>query len=81
MYYKNKCSVVNFWNEWRGAMRDLKATRSDQICIRWIVSEHRRDKRSGVLTPIKRSKYAEELFSKGAGFHEQGTNRESNQRL
>ncbi|NBJ70625.1 MULTISPECIES: hypothetical protein [Clostridia] len=62
-------------------MRHLKAVLSEETCVRWIVSEHRRDKRAGVLTPIERSKYAEELFSKGAGFHEQGTNRESNQRL
>lgn len=81
MYDENKCSVVKFWNEWRGAMRHLKATLSDETCMRWIVSEHRKDKRAGVLTPIKRSKYAEKLFSKGAGFHEQGTIRESDKRL
>ena len=41
--------------------------------IKWKVSEYRKDNRTGVLNPVSRSKYAEELFRKGAGFH--GTER------
>ncbi|GAA0422784.1 hypothetical protein GCM10008934_11410 [Virgibacillus salarius] len=50
-------------------------------CVKWVVNEYRRDKRTGPLSPISRSNYAQLLFEKGAGFHEQGTNREYVKRL
>lgn len=41
--------------------------------VRWVVSDIRKDKRNGVLSPIKRSNYAQLLFEKGAGFNERKT--------
>ncbi|MFU0790785.1 MAG: Transposase [Virgibacillus proomii] len=42
--------------------------------IHWVVSDYRKDKRTGALSPVIRSEYAEQLFKKGAGFCEQTTN-------
>jgi len=38
--------------------------------IHWVVSDYRKDKRTGALSPVIRSEYAEQLFKKGAGFCE-----------
>ncbi len=81
MYDRNKCSLVKLWNTRREGMKQKNMSFDEQNCIRWVISEYRKDQRAGVLAPIIRSRYVEELFSKGAGFHEQGTVRESNKRL
>ncbi|GAA0415158.1 hypothetical protein GCM10008934_02580 [Virgibacillus salarius] len=44
----------------------------------WKVSEYRKDKRVGALSPVKRSDYVQSLFKVGAGFNEQKTSRKSN---
>ncbi|MBU5267920.1 hypothetical protein [Virgibacillus proomii] len=49
--------------------------------IHWVVSDYRKDKRTGALSPVVRSDYAEQLFKKGAGFCEQTTNRTGVKRL
>jgi hypothetical protein len=36
--------------------------------IKWVVNKYRRDKRTGVLSPVPRSEYAQRLFEKGAGW-------------
>lgn len=36
--------------------------------FRWSVNKYRRDKRTGVLSPVPRSEYAQYLFEKGAGW-------------
>ncbi|WP_162985608.1 hypothetical protein [Virgibacillus halodenitrificans] len=47
----------------------------------WKVDPYRRDKRTGVISPIQRSDYAQHLFDKGAGWSEQKTDRERAERL
>ncbi|MBB6451998.1 hypothetical protein HNQ94_000419 [Salirhabdus euzebyi] len=39
--------------------------------IAWKISEHRTDRRTGPISPIPRSKYAQLLFDEGAGWNEQ----------
>lgn len=37
---------------------------------RWTIHPYRKDKRSGALNPVKKSNYAKQLFSVGAGWKE-----------
>ena len=55
--------------------------KKQKYVIKHKVHPHRRDKRTGVISPVKRSRYAEELFREGAGWHEQERNRERSKRL
>jgi len=34
----------------------------------WSINEHRKDKRTGVVSPVKGSRYFKELSKKGAGW-------------
>ncbi|MYL43575.1 hypothetical protein [Virgibacillus salexigens] len=54
----------------------MNKNHTDNHDICWIVNEYRNDQRTGALSPIVRSDYAQLLFDKGAGFHEQRRNRE-----
>ncbi|WP_156960056.1 hypothetical protein [Oceanobacillus manasiensis] len=49
------------------------STNQKNCVVTWVVSDIRKDKRSGALSPITRSKYAQLLFNKGAGFDERKT--------
>ncbi|SEA53448.1 hypothetical protein SAMN05421743_105205 [Thalassobacillus cyri] len=39
--------------------------------IQWKISEHRRDKRAGVISPVQRSVYMKKLFDEAGWDHEQ----------
>jgi len=36
--------------------------------IQWTVNEYQKDRRTGTISPVKGSKYFEELSKKGAGW-------------
>lgn len=44
-----------------------------QWAMQWVVNGHRKDKRTGAVSPVKGSKYFEELSNKGAGWDERST--------
>ena len=50
-----------------------------QYKISWVVNPYRKDKRTGALSPVKHSNYAQQLFDQvGVGKDEQKTSGKSN---
>ncbi|MUK89138.1 hypothetical protein GMD78_12215 [Ornithinibacillus sp. L9] len=45
--------------------------KKQSIKYKWKVDPYRKDKRTGAISPVKRSEYAESLFRVGAGFNGQ----------
>lgn len=53
--------------------------RKMQYKLKWSVNKYRRDKRTGVISPVKRSEYVQQLFDNvGVGKDEQKTSGKSN---
>lgn len=51
-----------------------KITEREKVeTVTWLISDGRKDKRTGALSPVTRSTYAQYLFEKGAGFNERKT--------
>ncbi|HAM79586.1 hypothetical protein [Ornithinibacillus bavariensis] len=49
--------------------------RKMQYKLKWVINPYRKDKRTGVISPVKRSEYAKQLFKVGSGWSEQAGHR------